>query len=310
MACVHPAEGSIMNTEVTAALSTSLLRTYRNLRLGIAGTVILIGVAVGVVTAAEGVLPSISAYFYTSARSIFVGALIAAAVAILALSGRGIERVLLDAAGIIAPVIALVPTPIRAGSVPGFEGACPPGTSCTPASVLPDVSTGVITYLIVGVIVVAVTLAVTLARRRAEGIRLSTVLPSLAVAVLVFAVVAVGWWAARDLFLALAHLLAAIAFFGLMAVIAVVKVFEHPDAPAREPRRWQKVAYCFIAIVMCLNLVVMVIVVRTGVGLGATPPPVFIGECMALALFLAFWVLQTIQKWNETDPSFAPAVPR
>lgn len=299
-----------MNIEVTAALSTSLLRTYRNLRLGIAGTVILIGVAVGVVTADEGVLPSISAYFYTSARSIFVGALIAAAVAILALSGRGIERVLLDAAGIVAPLIALVPTPIHAGTVPGYERACAPTASCTPVSVLRDVNTGVISYLIVGVIVVVATLVVSLARRRAEGIRLSTVLPSLAIAVLVFAAVAVGWWAARDVFLSLAHLLAAIAFFGLIAAVAVVKVFEHPDAPAAAPRPWHRAAYWFIAIAMSVNLVVMVIVVQTGANVGAVPPPVFIGECVALSLFVLFWVLQTIQKWNEADPSFAPAMPR
>jgi len=43
-------------------VSTSLQRTYRNLRVGIAGTVVLIGISVGVTATKVGVLPSISAY--------------------------------------------------------------------------------------------------------------------------------------------------------------------------------------------------------------------------------------------------------
>ena len=57
-----------------------------------------------------GVLPSVSAYYYSPARDVFVGALIAASLALFALSGRGPSRALLDAAALFAPLIALVPT--------------------------------------------------------------------------------------------------------------------------------------------------------------------------------------------------------
>ena len=61
----------------TVSLSTSLERTYRYLRVGIAGTVVAIFVAVAQAATTYGWLTSISDYFYTPARDVFVGALIA-----------------------------------------------------------------------------------------------------------------------------------------------------------------------------------------------------------------------------------------
>src|SRR6185369_12879826 len=90
------------------------------------------------------VLGSISAYFYTPARTAFTGALISAAVALLALSGHRAERALLDSAGLLAPLIALVSTPIRSAA------ACGPDATCVPATAIPDIENGVITYLLIG----------------------------------------------------------------------------------------------------------------------------------------------------------------
>jgi hypothetical protein len=44
-------------------VSTSLQRTYRNLRIGIAGTVVVILVSVAITASRVGVLTSISAYY-------------------------------------------------------------------------------------------------------------------------------------------------------------------------------------------------------------------------------------------------------
>jgi hypothetical protein len=89
--------------------------TYRYLRIALAGTVVVIFVAVGVEMVQGSHLASISAYYYTGARTPFVGALIAAAVTLAALAGSGSGRVLLSIAAILAPIIALVPTPLKAG---------------------------------------------------------------------------------------------------------------------------------------------------------------------------------------------------
>ena len=51
-----------------AEISTSLQRTYRYLRIGIAGTVVVIFVSVGLAAASVGWLTSVSDYFYSPAR--------------------------------------------------------------------------------------------------------------------------------------------------------------------------------------------------------------------------------------------------
>lgn len=56
-------------------------------------------------------LGSISAYYYTPVHSVFVGALIAIGVTLVALKGRDdLEDILFNLAGALAPVVALVPT--------------------------------------------------------------------------------------------------------------------------------------------------------------------------------------------------------
>ena len=121
------------------------LRTYRYLRIALGALIIVIFTAVAVATVTEGrVLGSISAYFYTPARSAFVGAIVASAVALLALSGHRAERALLDTAGLLAPLIAVVATPVRSAA------ECGPELTCVPDRVIPDIENGMLTYLLIG----------------------------------------------------------------------------------------------------------------------------------------------------------------
>lgn len=85
-------------------------------------------------------------------------------VCFFALSGRGAERVLLDAAATVVPLVAIVPTMISPGSVPGIDAHCPPGRgSCVPASFDAAVHGGVLTSLIVGAVFVLVAVGLALA---------------------------------------------------------------------------------------------------------------------------------------------------
>lgn len=281
-------------------MSTSLQRTYRNLRVGIAGTVVLIGIAVGVTASSIGTLPSISAYYYTPARNVFVAALVAAAIAIIALSGRGIQRALLDAAGLFAPLVALVPTPIRPGTVPGYENACGGATSCVPAEALADIDVGVATYLIAGALTIVVAVVATLV---AGGEAFSRSVSSLAIACAVLLAVAVSWLFFRDAFVATAHLASAVAFFGLIAVVAVANAFDR--SPSAMPSRWRGALYWIIAVAMTVDIVIMVAVVGSGDPGDGAFPPVLVGETIALLLFAVFWVVQSIEKWGAADPSIA-----
>ena len=276
-------------------VSTSLQRTYRNLRTAIAGTVVLITIAVGAAAAQVGLLPSISAYYYSSARNVFVGALIAAAIAILAISGRGLQRIVLDAAGLFAPLVALVPTPMRAGSVPGYETACPANTTCVPVEVMPDIETGVVTYLIAGALTCAVALVVAIRGRSSVG-----ALPSFVVAVAVLGSVLVTWMFARDAFVANAHLVAAVMFFGLIALAAIANAFARPASTMPD---WHRVVYSVVAVAMTIDIIVIVVVARFVDTTGFALPPLLVGEFIALLLFGVFWVLQSLETWDQIDPA-------
>src|SRR6266699_1799974 len=93
--------------------------TWRYLRLAMIGIVAVLGAAVLIEhfkVRGECFQTSISAYYYTPARAIFVGALIAIGVCMICLRGStAAENRLLNFAGMFAPVVALVPTPHQGG---------------------------------------------------------------------------------------------------------------------------------------------------------------------------------------------------
>ncbi|WP_314035639.1 hypothetical protein [Dietzia sp. CH92] len=96
------------------APATFIIETYFVLRMVIAGGAILLPVALVawvIVDPDLTMMDSLSASYYTPARSLFVGTLVAIGVALVAYRGytRG-ENLLLNAAGVLAVVTALFPT--------------------------------------------------------------------------------------------------------------------------------------------------------------------------------------------------------
>ncbi|MBD8023762.1 hypothetical protein [Microbacterium gallinarum] len=276
------------------AASTSSQRTYRYLRLGIAGTVVVIFTSVGVAAATVGWLPSVSDYFYTPARASFVGALIAVSLALVALSGRGAERALLDAAALFAPLIALVPTTLAPGAIPGVVAPC--AVRCFPPAYEGLAANGVVTYLIVG----SLTVLVALLLAALKQLDLAAVGFSLIVTTAVLIVVAAAWLFARDAFLAQGHFVATIAFFGLFAAVAVINAFPRRGTP---PALVFRVLYVMIAVALAAVLVAYIVLLPQADARGL--PIVLIAEAAALSLFFAFWVVQGIEKWDDADPSIA-----
>ncbi len=278
----------------SVASSTSVQRTYRYLRIGIAGTVIVIFVAVAVATAEVGLLTSVSDYFYSPARNAFVGALIAAALALVALSGRGAERALLDAAALFAPLIALVPTTLAPGSVPGVSVPC--ATRCFPPAYEADAANGVLTYLIMGALTVLVALLLVALRQ----LSLTAVGFSLVLTTAVLATVGAFWVFAREVFLAQGHFVATVAFFALFAAVAVSHAFPRRQAP---PAPVFRVLYTAIALALVAVLVFYIVLLPGARASGV--PVVLLAEAAALSLFFAFWVVQGIEKWDDADPRIA-----
>lgn len=275
-------------------------RTHRYLRLALVVLVLALLTSVVIEIVRTGVvLPSISHYFYTPARNVFVGCLIAVSVALLTLSGRDTETVLLDVAAVFAPLIALVPTGYD-DDPDALQPQCPKDADCLPASYLPDVHNGVITYAIIVAAVVAVAVTVRAAQRR--PLRGTLIAGGTAVVVaalllaLAFAPGLSDGFPFNDALPISIHFAVTVAFFLSFAAVPVV----HALAPSRDGGRplapWQRAIYLAVPALLVLDLVLLFALMEVW------PWVTFWGEGVALTLFALFWLVQTIERWDQPDP--------
>ncbi|WP_150958911.1 hypothetical protein [Microbacterium testaceum] len=269
--------------------TTSTQRTYRYVRLALIGATVFLAVGVGIELARGDGLLSVSASYYTPAGPVFVGALSAIALALLALSGRSLEQGLLDVGAVLALVIAYVPTTIS-------SAACPVGTRCVPPEVRATVADNAVA--VASVVLLGVVAAVVLARVQGTASRGV----ALTVGVIVVLVTGGAVWAvlAPDVFLLWAHEVAAVMFFVLIAAVAALAAWR-PRRSGRL-RRGVRIAYAVVAGGIVLTLLLLVVGVVAGVERWGFPV-VVVGEAVALALFAVFWLVQTVELWNEVDPT-------
>ncbi|WP_448655794.1 hypothetical protein [Microbacterium lacticum] len=75
--------------------------------------------------------------------------------------------------------------------------------------------------------------------------------------------------------------------------------------PSGRAPRWLKAVYTAIAIALAVVVIGMPLYGSLHVGhlFG-----VFVGEVLALVLFAAFWVLQSVQYWRVDDPAIRAQV--
>lgn len=104
--------GASSSGEGESGLNRNVQLTYFGLRLGIVLLVLMLFVAViHVITSENDWLRSLSSYYYTPARAVFVGSLCAIGAALIVYRGNtDTENVLLDFAGFLAFIVAFVPT--------------------------------------------------------------------------------------------------------------------------------------------------------------------------------------------------------
>ena len=107
------------------------IKTYRYLRLAMVTMLVLLGAGVLIErfdNAAGCFQPSISDYYYTPAQAVFVAGLVTIGICMIALKGSTEwEDILLNLGGMLAPVVAFVPTPQGAtcASVPNIAPDIP-----------------------------------------------------------------------------------------------------------------------------------------------------------------------------------------
>jgi len=282
--------------------SVSSLRTHRYVRLSLCAAVLLLGAGVGWHLVAVGPLRSISAAYYTPARSAFVGAVSAVAVALVVLAGRSLRRYLLLLGGMTAPLIALVPVPLRSDELTTLTGAgCPAGAArCLPASAADEVAVGMLAYLVVASAVLVASIVLLALDSRWD--RIAAVRSAVAAVLLVALAVA----SATPAFALAGHYAAAAVFFLLMAAVAGVHAYEVRAEGVRGPGspRGYSIAYAGLAVLLAVTDLALVVLVVSGRGEALLGEQwLLIVEAVALALFTVFWVLQTVENWGEPDPS-------
>ncbi|KAA9135217.1 hypothetical protein [Microbacterium caowuchunii] len=282
--------------------STAAQRTHRYLRLSLALIVValLVAVASQVIVTGRPPLLSISHYFYTPAGGVFTACLVAVALALLALSGRDAESTFLNVAAVFAPLIAIIPTGYETDAADP-ERVCPADTPCVPEEFLPTVRTGVVVYIVMVVIIATVALVLRrIQRQRAAGTLIPVVLALVvAVSIGLFAFVAPlnEGFPFNDALPLDLHYAVTIAFFAAFAVVPAINAWPREREAGEAPvRPWHRAVYTAAPIALAVDLVLMLVLTPVW------PGAVFWGESGALVVFAAFWVVQTIQRWNEPDP--------
>jgi hypothetical protein len=282
--------------------SESTSKTYLYLRVGLVALAIFLGASLVIeLTAGETRwLGSISAYYYTPVRSVFVGTLCAMGVCLIAIKGRDRPRedLMLNLAGMCAPVVALCPTPLE-------DAACGAETRCVPDAFVPGVVNNVEALLVVGTL--GVLFAARTVRRDAHG---RGDLVALGVSATGLAGFALWFVIGRDSFLDYAHYGTAVPMFGLIVAVALVNAAKVDEFVAAGgtltmgQAATYKRAYRGVAYVMgwVIGGALTLFVIKAATGSEPFEHWVFVVEALLLAAFSAFWILQTLQYAEDGAP--------
>ncbi|MGO1383391.1 MAG: hypothetical protein ACTHWA_09325 [Arachnia sp.] len=287
------------------ALEDPSIRTYRYVRAAIIGSMLLLFISLALQVASDGwaVKSSISEYYYYSVRGVLIGTLVTTGVALVAIQGRpGLEETALNLAGMLAPVVALVPTPLLPLGALQCVGS---RSRCIPEEFLAGVVNNMSALLLLGVPLLAFAWWTALSAGRWD-------LPTrkgLAAATGVWALFALWFgptasWPLRDSFLAWSHYASAIAMFGSVIVVVWYNALR-TDCHFQMGRRPVsfRLVYFGVAAAMALTLLVSVVLYFGTVAESRQSLSiVFWLESVLLVLFVIFWVAQTVEFWDEGLP--------
>ena len=301
------------------------VRTYLYLRLGMVAAIILIGVSVLLeMWGSSGCFQkSFSAYYYTPARGVFVGGLVAVALGMIVVWGSSVvEDAFLNLGGLLVPIVAFVPT----GSATYCSVVGPAGNELdelsskataqrtadqvvTSAQAAIDNNVAALLW-VVGIALIALIVLVLASFLRTDG-GFNAKLPRQRVYVFSYVLASLFWlatfviyWKFRDEFYAGAHFTAAVLLFACIFIVVLANAFERvgklpPDEGALTwlrmlPKRlWMALRDRYGLVV--LGMVVSVIFVVT-VGPSLFPDHrTLVIEALLFGLFGLFWVLQTVE---------------
>lgn len=276
----------------------SAIKTYRYLRLGMVVLVVVLGASVLIErwkSTDSCWLTSISAYYYTPVQAIFVGALIAIGVALITVKGStNFEDTVLNLGGMLAPIVALVPT--------GMPDTSQPGDVCWSVTPLQRDPSPLIDNnfraLAIGA-ALSLLLVVVIANRKGiasvRAVRNMDREPKYGLAVATVLVVAmVIWYVCSPSFETKAHSTAAITMFVFIG-LAVLS-----NARATRTKHHTALPYRTIYWVITIGMVAgALLIVIMNLLLEWWDHEVLWLEIVEIGLFGAFWAVQTIEFWND-----------
>lgn len=276
-------------------------QTYLALRFGLVLLVALLGLSVLFqALTSMCVQHSISAYYFTSARPVFIGALCAVGVCLIMYRGNtNNENVLLDYSGFMAFVVAFVPTEI--------DRTCTASNVPSPQELAAAVKNNVFVLLVVAVIAALAAWKVKWLRQNPADKLPAAARWTLGATFVLLAIGCLVFFLARDLFQAWGHNVAAIFLFaGIVAVVVENAVGLARKLNPGVRLTWREVIanrYGGMAIAMAATLVVCVVVGWLGfrhwiIGV----------EALLILEFAVFWGMQTNELKGAETRKELPAV--
>ena len=272
------------------------LKTYRYLRIGMVGLVLALALSIVVERLeVDCWQTSISSYYYTPVRAIFVAVLLAIGVNLLVIKGTTRrEDVMFNIAGILAPVVGVVPTS-SVGECWSLEPTPLPtdGQGNLAPWVIANIDNNIEALLLAGIIgLLAAGLIALLVIDDPMGAARSAPRDRQIGLIVTMIVLLAGWGLHRwwDAFATKAHGWAAVLMFLFLALGIGFNAWERRNDP--EKRRYASL-YAAIAGLMIGTGVVMFSV------FGDWWHMVLVLEAIEIALFAAFWVVQTVEHWGR-----------
>jgi len=278
-------------------IDIAAVKTYRYLRISMVGAVVLLGVSILIERSnVDCWQTSVSAYYYTPVRVIFVGVMMAIGLCLIVIKGSTTwEDAMLNAAGMLAPIVAVVPTTDVGVCWSQSPGPLPVDDDGNLAGwVMANADNNITALLITGIaglLVAAVIASIATNNVRAiaevgePGMRLGLL------AAMVFLLSGGALFVVWDDFNTRAHGIAAVLMFLFLALAVGGNAWERRNDAGRRTYFW---LYASIAAAMLIAPAIMF-------PLGSSwAHMVLILEATEITLFAIFWLVQTREHWGET----------
>jgi peptidoglycan/LPS O-acetylase OafA/YrhL len=279
-------------------------KTYRYVRIGVIGAVVVLGVSIAIEWSKvdfDCYQNSVSAYYYTPVRAIFVGTMIVVGFALIVYKGRSPwEDTCLNFAGMLAPVVAIAPTTdvgtcwsVRPIPLPVRDN----GTVARWVHV--NIDNNFSTLLIAGGLGLLLAFVLVLAvnwksptpviERLMAPVKKVEPETWISLVITGLALLA-GWWLIENWggFYTQAHGWAAVIFFFFLGLAIVINARAH----------WEKQRKLFwvYAGIAALMLAGFLVIPPLRVGGAHT---VFWLEAWEILMFVTYWIFQTVENWGE-----------